>query len=184
MKRHTPCVRLPGAMGVSGQNRTDCRFGWNHSKAGFTLIEVMVTSAIIAIGAVLAVPAYLQWIAGYELRQATTELASTLTLARMTAKNRNAPVAVQLSVITCPPATSDCGHVSVVSGALAAPTVLPGRITGFTGGPVQFTPLGLLVGGVNQVISVQAQTSNGTVSYSTVVMPSGKVSWCAKATCP
>jgi Tfp pilus assembly protein FimT len=144
----------------------------------------MIVVAIIAIGVALAVPAYLQWVARYELRQSTTELASTLTLARMAAKNSNAPVAVQLSVITCPPATSDCGHVSIASGALKAPTVLPGKITGFTGGPVQFTPLGLLVGGANQVITVQAQTSSGLMTYSAVVMPSGKVSWCAKAMCP
>jgi Tfp pilus assembly protein FimT len=144
----------------------------------------MVTSAIIGIGAALAVPAYLQWVAGYELRQATSELASNLTLARMAAKNRNTPVAVQLSVITCPPATGDCGHVSVASGALATPAVFSSRITGFTGGPVQFTPLGLLVGGVNQVLTLRAQAGSGVLTYSTVVMPSGKVSWCAKATCP
>jgi Tfp pilus assembly protein FimT len=147
-------------------------------------MEVMIVTAIIGVGSAMAVPAYLQWVARYELRQATTELASNLTLARMAAKNRNAPVAVALAVITCPPATNDCGRVSVASGALAAPTVLPGKITGFTGGPVQFTPLGLLVGGANQVISIQAQTSSGVVSYSTVVTPSGKVSWCAMATCP
>lgn len=151
---------------------------------GFTLIEMMVVSAIITVGAALAVPAYIQWIARYELRQATTELASNLNLAKMAAKNRNASVSVQLSMITCPPATTYCGHVSVVSGAVAGPMVLPARVTGFTGGPVQFNPLGLLVGGANQVVGLQAQTSAGLLTYSTAVTPAGKVSWCPKATCP
>ncbi|MGQ0810016.1 MAG: pilus assembly FimT family protein [Nitrospiraceae bacterium] len=154
-------------------------------QSGFTLVEVMVVTGIIAIGSMLAMPAYTQWNARYQLRQATTELVSNLTLARMAAMNRNTPVNVALAVIACPPATSNCGHISVTSGALPAATIMPREITGFAGGPVQFSPLGLLVGGgANQLVALQAQTNTGLMTYSAVVTPAGKVNWCAKGTCP
>lgn len=141
------------------------------SQVGFTLIEVMIAVAIVGILAMVAVPNYLQWNARYQLKQGTTELAGSLTLARMAAMNRNLAVTVTLSLVS--------GRVNVDFGGALAPIVLPQAIVGFTGGPtVQFTRQGLSGAGLLTLVS-----QHGTV-YSLVITPAGKVNWCARATCP
>ena len=67
-------------------------------ESGFSLIEVMIVAAIIGLMAALIVPAYIQWIARYELRQGIVEIASTLTMARMSARNRNIAVVSTLTL--------------------------------------------------------------------------------------
>ena len=60
--------------------------------------------------------------------------------------------------------------------------VLPQTIVAFTGGPtIQFTRQGLSGAAANVPLTLVSQ--QGTV-YSLVVTPSGKVNWCAHATCP
>ena len=61
---------------------------------GFTLIELMITVAILTIAASLALPEFLRWHAQSRLRQATSEIATQLVLARMAAMNRNRNVDV------------------------------------------------------------------------------------------
>lgn len=141
---------------------------------GFTLIEVMIAVAIVGILAMVAVPNYLQWNARYQLKQGTTELAGSLNLARMAAMNRNLAVTVTLALVS--------GRVNVDFGGALAPIVLPETIVAFTGGPtVQFTRNGLSVAAANVPLTLVSR--QGTV-YSLVVTPSGKVNWCAQATCP
>jgi len=59
------------------------------NKKGVTLIELLVVFAIIAIGAVLAVPNLGPWIANYRLRSATRDITSTLRVAQMRAVSNN-----------------------------------------------------------------------------------------------
>jgi len=59
------------------------------NKKGVTLIELIVVLAIIAIGAVLAVPNLGPWLANYRLRSATRDITSTLRTAQMKAVSIN-----------------------------------------------------------------------------------------------
>ena len=59
------------------------------NKKGVTLIELIVVFAIIAIGAVLAVPNLGPWLANYRLRTATRDIASNLRTAQMRAVSNN-----------------------------------------------------------------------------------------------
>ncbi len=134
----------------------------------------MIAVAIVGILAMVAVPNYLQWNARYQLKQGTTELAGSLTLARMAAMNRNLAVTVTLALVS--------GKVNVDFGGALAPILLPQSIVSFAGGPtIQFTQQGLSGAAANQTVTLVSQ--QGT-TYSVVVTPGGKVNWCARATCP
>ena len=164
-------AHLPVAMCVSCYHQ---RSNVARCQRGFTLIEVMIAVAIVGILAMVAVPNYLQWNARYQLKQGTTELAGSLNLARMAAMNRNLAVTVTLALVS--------GRVNVDFGGALAPIILPQTIVAFTGGPtVRFTRQGLSGAAANVPLTLVSQ--QGTV-YSLVVAPSGKVNWCAHATCP
>ena len=163
-----------------------------HRESGFTLIEVMIVVAIIGIGSALAVPAYTKWIARYELHQAIVELASNLTMARMSARNQNIAVVSTLtltgSTVTMtttntagtvhifPPITFPRTITDVRDAATLDTAPIPPPVT------IAFTPLGLQ-GPTTSPLPVRIKNNVG-LAYSAVVTPAGKVNWCTKATCP
>lgn len=156
------------------------------------MIEIMTVVVIIGIGAALAVPAYNQWIARYELRQAIVAIGSNLTMARMTARNRNIAVISTLTTTATGTVTMRTTNVpgtvvfasdtfpmtitSVRDAATPIGTPLPPPVT------IAFTPLGILGAGTSPLPVLV--TNNAGLAYSAVVAPSGKVNWCTKATCP
>jgi prepilin-type N-terminal cleavage/methylation domain-containing protein len=155
-------------------------------RAGFTLIELLIAVAIVAIGASLAAPQFLAWHARTQLRQATSEIASQLTLARMAAMNRNRSVDVTIQM-----ASGGVNISAVASGGSTAviPTkTLVSRVTAVTGAPVKFS-----------FSSLGVKTSGGTATqsfgvcdvnkrqYSVQIIPAGRVNWFPTATatpCP
>jgi type IV fimbrial biogenesis protein FimT len=167
-------------MGVSGQNRTDDMLGRKHRESGFSLIEVMIVCAIIGIASALAIPNYVEWKAQYDLREAVSEFAGNLNLARIVAMNRNRQATVTIQVL-------GSGHIGVDAVAGGTPIfgtqTMNGSVTGLPSGTtnVVFSSMGLSSAAAAQVIPI---VNTRGVVYSVSVTPSGKVTWCPKATCP
>ena len=144
-------------------------------QTGFTLVEVMVAAGIMTVAVALAVPNFLQWYAQSQLRQATSDIATQLTLARMAGMNRNRAVdvtvqnvggAVQISAVTpgVPP-------VPVFSDK-----TLPPRASSVVGSPVivSFSSLGLRTSGGTAVQTIGICDTYKR-QYSVAIIPSGKV---------
>lgn len=163
------------------------------NERGSSMLEVMTVVVIIGITAAIAVPNYLRWNRTYQLRQATTDMHSNLTLARMAAMNRNTTVTMTLGPIACPPETTYCGVNGVSFGGIFPP--LPLAVNNITWAlvpasvpsTVQLSSLGLRVGPPagsppvgDQVITL---TNTDNLKYSIVITPGGKIRWCAANTC-
>jgi len=148
-------------------------FGRN---SGFTLIEIMIVVAILTIAVALAVPEFLRWNVQSQLRQATSEIATQLMLARMAAMNRNRSVDVTVQT------TGGAVHISAVApssgAAIIKDKVFDTRVASVVGSPVtvSFSSLGLrTTGGTGtQTIGVCDTYQR---QYSVVIIPSGKVQW-------
>jgi type IV fimbrial biogenesis protein FimT len=72
---------------------------------GFTLVEVMVTLAVLAIAAALVSPAILQMAPNMRLRTATNEMHADLMRAKSRAIKDNRNVGFSVTTIACPAAT-------------------------------------------------------------------------------
>ena len=167
-------------MGVPGQNRTNDMLSPEHREGGFTLMEVMIVVVIIGIASALAIPNYVEWKARHDLREAVSEFAGNLNLARVVAMNRNRQATVTIQVL-------GSGYIGVDAIAGGTPLfstqTMSGSVTGLPSGTtnVVFSSMGLSTAAANQLIPI---VNNRGLVYSVSVMPSGKVSWCVQSTCP
>ena len=83
---------------------------------GYTIVEVMVVLAVLALLTLIAVPWFLKISQRQALKSAAREIQITLTAARMSAVKRNAPVSVAFLSLT-PPI-----RMQVIEPAPPAPT--------------------------------------------------------------
>lgn len=169
-------------------------------EAGFTVVELSIVMAVIALASTLAVLSYRESLPTSRLRQATTELYSAIALAKVSAMSQNSTMTVQLSGASSAISGTDVTvtgtaivpvRISISSSAgvvlmsqpltteLEQVTVSPGA-----GVPVvprvQFNSYGLHVGNNTQLITLR--NTKGKI-FSIIVSPSGKANWCLAATC-
>lgn len=149
------------------------------NQCGFTLLELMIVVAIIGIASTLAIPNLIAWQARYQLRQAVTEIASDLNLAKLVAMNRNRTATVTIQM------AGSLIQVSGTAGGLEVfrtVTLMP-RVNTLPGGTatVNFSSLGLSTATAAQTIQIGNDVGQ---IYSVSVAASGKVNWCANPSCP
>jgi type IV fimbrial biogenesis protein FimT len=144
--------------------------------SGFTLLEILIACSILGILTAMAVPSFSAWIARQQLRQATTELAGNYTMARTAAMSRGTSVTVT-TAMTSGKATLTFG------GNVFRSVTLSDSVTNITPATIAFNSFGGRSGGggVNTLIVVTPSQGN---AYSVAVTPSGRVFWCAAASCP
>jgi type II secretion system protein H len=88
---------------------------------GFTLVEMMVVIAIMAIISAIAVPNFYSFAAGMKLRSASRDLYSALQKTRMNAIRQNVRWAVEFTSSTY--RVVDCGSDNVCSGSGATDNI-------------------------------------------------------------
>lgn len=153
-------------------------------QAGFTLVETMVAAGILTIAAALMLPNFLQWYAQSQLRQATSDIATQLTLARMAGMNRNRGVDVTVQNV------AGAVQISALSSGVQVfnDKTLPPRASSVVGSPivVSFSSLGLRTSGGTGVQTIGVCDTYKR-QYSVTIIPSGKVNFSLNASgtpCP
>ena len=154
------------------------------SVKGFTLMEVMIVTAIIGLLSALAIPNYLQWQSRYQLKQAAMEITSELTTSRFVAMNRNVAITTTFTVAGGQLTTTatDPSGGAVFTQATTIPKVTSVVLVG--GGNLRFSPSGLRASGAPGADQLIQVTNDIGKVYSVRLTQGGKASWCPRSSCP
>lgn len=164
------------------------------SRAGFTLLELMIVVAIIGIASALAAPSYTAWIARYQLREGISEMQHQLVLARMMAVSRNVPVTVTMGLsngsLQLTTANAATGTVISASQGMSVPQVVMLNVgpspawTTVATATVSFNSMGMRVGGPGPTLNQELALVNSKgVQYALKVTPRGIANWCPDQVC-
>lgn len=139
------------------------------SKAGFTLVELMVVVAIIGIMAAIATPGFIAWLPNYRLKSAARDLYSALQNARMLAVKNNTTVQVVFVAAPAP-----LYFIDINADGIANPGEYQVNLSGYGSGVTFGFPAGLVDwGGAPVATSITfpggpppfcAYNSNGTTT--------------------
>lgn len=176
---------------------------------GFTMIEMLVVGAIIAILTAVAIPNFFVWNSKYKLKAAVGELHGQISLARMVAMNQNANVTVTVTQAAATDPVTVTFRTTAGTDVLSPITLdsevsLTNASSASVGSPqdVQFNSKGLRVvtGNANNLCINAAGGYTGAAcdnnsrqafnfrntrgfNYRIVVATTGKVSWCYTNIC-
>lgn len=81
------------------------------TNSGFTMIEVMIVVALIAIIAGIGIPAFSNWLPNYRLKSAATDMFSNMQLAKMEAVKLNRSIKIEFHTSPQP------GSYELIDGA-------------------------------------------------------------------
>jgi len=164
------------------------------TETGFSLIELLIVTAIIGIAGLIALPDYLVWQSRSELRQAVTEVQNQLLLARMAALSRNTPVTVAISITNGAVLTTTTNAATGVQ-VLASLSVRLPHVVDLKVGPsaawtsavtanVSFNSMGMRSGGPGPGLNQElAMVNDKGVQFAMKVTPRGIVNWCQNSVC-
>jgi type IV fimbrial biogenesis protein FimT len=128
---------------------------------GFSIVELVVAVAILAILSAIAVPSYTEYIANSQIRATTESIRNGLQLARAEAVKRNATVRFTLNSdsswnVGCPVATANC---PILIQTKPAKEGASSTITLSATGSVDFTSLGVRSPAVGQLALVNVDNT-------------------------
>ena len=84
------------------KNNSAGKFFCQQRETGFSLIEVMITIALIGIISAIAYPNYLSWVSNSRLKAGARELYGNMQKARLEAVKRNSNVAITFNTVAFP----------------------------------------------------------------------------------
>lgn len=136
--------------------------------SGFTVVEIVIVIAVIGILAGFAVPNFLAWLPGYQLKSAARNLQGDLQRARFESIQRGNAVAVVFV-----PGAGNAGRYDIMVGANSIKEVrMPSRVTLQVGPTITYNSRGLLNN--LAVVDVDLTNNQGTLARIST-NPSGRV---------